>query len=44
MHDIGEFGWNFFIPIYNLILACVEGSDRVNEFGEDPKKIKKSED
>ena len=44
MHDIGEFGWNFFIPVYNLILACIEGANRVNKFGDDPKKIKKSED
>ncbi len=40
MHDIGEFGWNFFIPGYNLILACIEGSNRTNEFGNDPKTMK----
>ncbi|MVM37186.1 DUF805 domain-containing protein [Spirosoma sp. HMF3257] len=37
MHDVGKSGWYVLIPIYNLILACTEGTLGNNEFGNDPK-------
>jgi len=37
MHDVGKSGWYVLIPIYNLILACTEGTAGENEYGSDPK-------
>ena len=37
MHDVGKSGWFLLIPIYNLILACTEGTQGDNEYGADPK-------
>jgi uncharacterized membrane protein YhaH (DUF805 family) len=37
MHDVGKSGWFILIPIYNLILACTDGTSGPNEYGEDPK-------
>ncbi len=37
MHDVGKSGWFLLIPIYNLILACTEGTKGKNEYGDDPK-------
>jgi len=37
MHDVGKSGWFLLIPIYNLILACTEGTKGINEYGTDPK-------
>jgi len=37
MHDVGKSGWFLLIPIYNLILACTEGTKGENEYGADPK-------
>jgi uncharacterized membrane protein YhaH (DUF805 family) len=37
MHDVGKSGWYALIPVYNLILACTEGTKGANEFGSDPK-------
>lgn len=37
MHDIDKSGWFILIPIYNLILACTNGTVGPNEYGEDPK-------
>ena len=37
MHDVDKSGWFCLIPIYNLILACTEGTKGPNRFGEDPK-------
>ncbi len=37
MHDVGKSGWYLLIPIYNLILACTEGTNGDNEYGADPK-------
>ncbi len=37
MHDVGKSGWFLLIPIYNLILACTEGTSGDNEYGTDPK-------
>jgi uncharacterized membrane protein YhaH (DUF805 family) len=37
MHDIGMAGWVFLIPIYNLILACNDGTKGKNQYGADPK-------
>ncbi len=37
MHDVGKSGWFILIPIYNLILACTEGTSGDNEYGADPK-------
>jgi uncharacterized membrane protein YhaH (DUF805 family) len=38
MHDVGKSGWYCIIPIYNLILACTEGTEGPNEYGADPKR------
>ena len=37
MHDINKSGWYSLIPIYNLVLACQEGSHGTNKYGDDPK-------
>jgi uncharacterized membrane protein YhaH (DUF805 family) len=37
MHDVGKPFWYIFIPIYNLILYCTEGTPGPNEYGPDPK-------
>ena len=37
MHDVNKSGWYIIIPIYNLILACTDGTSGDNEYGEDPK-------
>lgn len=37
MHDVGESGWFFLIPIYNLILAVKDGNSGDNQYGPDPK-------
>jgi uncharacterized membrane protein YhaH (DUF805 family) len=36
MHDVGKSGWHILIPIYNLVLACTEGTKGDNEYGPDP--------
>lgn len=38
MHDVGKSGWYVLIPVYNLILACTEGTKGANEYGKDPKE------
>lgn len=38
MHDVDKSGWYCLIPIYNLILACTEGTTGINKFGADPKR------
>lgn len=38
MHDVGKPGWYALIPVYNLILACTEGTAGENEYGPNPKK------
>lgn len=38
MHDVGKSGWYALIPVYNLVLACTEGTAGGNEYGADPKK------
>ena len=37
MHDVNKSGWFILIPIYNLILACTEGTKGHNDYGNDPK-------
>lgn len=37
MHDVDKSGWYILIPIYNLILACTEGTKGDNQYGPDPK-------
>jgi len=37
MHDVNKSGWFILIPIYNLILACTEGTKGDNQYGADPK-------
>ncbi len=39
MHDIDKSGWFILIPIYNLILACTNGTEGENRFGNDPKSV-----
>ena len=43
MHDVGKSGWFMLIPIYNLVLACTNGTDGSNEYGPDPKKPEPAE-
>ncbi len=33
MHDVDKSGWYLLIPIYNLVLACTEGTQGENQFG-----------
>lgn len=37
MHDVNKSGWFLLIPIYNLVLACTNGTQGENSFGSDPK-------
>ncbi len=37
MHDVNKSGWFVLIPIYNLVLACTDGTSGDNEYGPDPK-------
>ena len=37
MHDTGHSGWFLLIPFYNLYLACIEGDQSANPYGENPK-------
>ncbi|MGA0559677.1 DUF805 domain-containing protein [Larkinella sp. VNQ87] len=37
MHDVNKSGWYCLIPVYNLILACTEGTAGPNAYGNDPK-------
>lgn len=39
MHDVNKSGWYMLIPIYNLILACSEGTQGENQYGPDPKLV-----
>jgi len=36
MHDTNNSGWFLLIPIYNLVLACTEGTGGLNDYGTDP--------
>jgi uncharacterized membrane protein YhaH (DUF805 family) len=38
MHDVGKSGWYILIPIYNLVLACTDGTVGENQYGQDPKR------
>jgi uncharacterized membrane protein YhaH (DUF805 family) len=38
MHDVNKSGWFILIPIYNLILACTDGTPGPNKYGSDPKR------
>jgi uncharacterized membrane protein YhaH (DUF805 family) len=37
MHDVNKNGWYLLIPLYNLILACTDGTKGDNQYGPDPK-------
>jgi uncharacterized membrane protein YhaH (DUF805 family) len=37
MHDVDKSGWYLLIPIYDLVLACTEGTKGANQYGEEPK-------
>lgn len=43
MHDVNKSGWFLLIPIYNLILACTEGTQGDNDYGTDPKESPSTE-
>lgn len=43
MHDVDKSGWFCLIPIYNLILACTDGTKGANRFGPDPKAPSQSD-
>ena len=36
MHDVNKSGWFIIIPIYNLVLALMEGTEGDNNYGRDP--------
>jgi uncharacterized membrane protein YhaH (DUF805 family) len=36
MHDVNKSGWYILIPIYNLVLACTEGTTGANDYGQNP--------
>ncbi len=38
MHDVDKSGWYLLIPLYNLILACTDGTPGSNRYGPDPKR------
>jgi hypothetical protein len=38
MHDVGKSGWYLLFPIYNLILACTEGTHGENKYGKEDRK------
>jgi uncharacterized membrane protein YhaH (DUF805 family) len=38
MHDVNKSGWYCLIPIYNLVLACTDGTVGENQYGSDPKR------
>lgn len=38
MHYVNKSGWFVLISIYNLILACTEGTTGSNDYGHDPKR------
>ena len=38
MHDVNKNGWYCIIPIYNIILACTDGTEGPNDYGNDPKR------
>ncbi len=38
MHDTDRSGWYLLIPIYNLVLACTDGTPGENSYGADPKQ------
>lgn len=47
MHDVNKRNWYLLIPIYNLILACKEGTNGTNQYGVDhsyPEIFRKLED
>lgn len=37
LHDVDKSGWFLLVPIYNLVLACTEGTRGPNSFGADPR-------
>jgi uncharacterized membrane protein YhaH (DUF805 family) len=37
MHDTNHRGWWLFVPIVNLVFACMDGDHGDNRFGPDPK-------
>lgn len=43
MHDVNKSGWYLLIPIYNLVLACTEGTKGANQYGSDPKEQPQSQ-
>lgn len=41
MHDVNKSGWLALVPIYNLILIFSNGTSGNNNYGVDPKPLKK---
>lgn len=37
MHDSNRSGWFILVPLYNLYLAIIEGTQGANDYGPDPK-------
>lgn len=44
MHDVNKSGWYLFVPIYNIILLFTPGTKGSNDYGEDPRTSKVTED
>lgn len=38
IHDVNKSGWFILIPIYNLVLFCIDGTKGPNKYGPDPKE------
>lgn len=39
LHDVGKSGWYFIIPIYNLVLFCLDNLYVTNQYGPNPKGL-----
>lgn len=37
LHDTNHSGWFILVPLYNLYLLCINGTQGENRFGPDPK-------
>ncbi|MBQ0128402.1 MAG: DUF805 domain-containing protein [bacterium] len=36
MHDTGRSGWCLFIPIANIVFACMKSESGANQYGDEP--------
>jgi uncharacterized membrane protein YhaH (DUF805 family) len=43
LHDVNKSGWNLLLPFYNIYLLVLNGTDRINDYGQCPKQYKHPE-